>query len=116
MFKKSYALNYAKIVGYGRPLYDAEEEGGSASTNTTTSKGESTVNIELTVLKKGAKGEQVKALQRMLYAMNYKLGYPAIDGDFGANTETAVKAYQRSKGLTDDGIVGAKTWSKLLKG
>lgn len=25
VFKKSYALNYSKIVGYGRPRYDAEE-------------------------------------------------------------------------------------------
>lgn len=116
VFKKSYALNYAKIVGYGRPLYDREEEGSSATTNTTTSKGESTVNIELTVLRRGAKGEQVKALQRLLYAMNYKLGIPAIDGDFGAKTEAAVKAFQRKMGLVDDGIVGALTWTALLKG
>jgi hypothetical protein len=37
-----------------------------------------------------------------------------IDGDFGGGTESAVKAFQRSKGLTSDGIVGAETWKHLF--
>ena len=81
-----------------------------------TSKGESTVNIELAVLRYGDKGEQVKALQRMLYAMGYDLGNSKIDGDFGKKTCTAVKAYQTKNKLEADGVVGKNTWSKLLKG
>lgn len=58
-----------------------------------------------TVLKKGDKGENVKALQKAL-------GLTA-DGIFGTNTETAVKKYQKSKGLTVDGIVGSATLKAL---
>ena len=80
------------------------------------SEGGSTVNIELTVLNKGAKGEQVKAVQRMLDSLGYDLGASKVDGDFGIKTDAAVRAYQKKQGLTVDGIVGQKTWTKLLKG
>lgn len=43
------------------------------------------------------------------------LGGPAdVDGEFGADTQQAVRAYQQSKGLTVDGIVGLHTWAALL--
>lgn len=38
-----------------------------------------------------------------------------IDGNVGPATENAVKAFQRSKGLTSDGIAGPKTWEQLFK-
>lgn len=85
----------------------------SANTNVET-KGENTVNIELTVLKKGSKGDQVKAVQRMLYSMGYDLGASKVDGDFGGKTDAAIRAYQKKNGLTVDGIVGPATWKKLL--
>ena len=45
-----------------------------------------------------------------------KLGYynSAIDGIFGKNTENAVIRFQRDFGLTQDGIVGPKTFEKLM--
>lgn len=94
----------------------AEVETTPVKTETTTSKGENTVNIELSVLRRGDKGEQVKALQRMLCAMGYDLGTAKVDGDFGKKTCEAVRAYQKKNNLTVDGIVGKNTWSKLLKG
>jgi len=36
-----------------------------------------------------------------------------LDGVFGAQTRNAVVAYQRSRGLTADGIVGCNTWLSL---
>ena len=36
-----------------------------------------------------------------------------VDGIFGANTETAVKKFQKDLGLTQDGIVGPETWDKI---
>ena len=84
--------------------------------NTSASKGESTVNIEMTVLKKGAKGEQVKTLQRLLLALGYDLGGYGADGSFGGATDRAVRAFQKDNGLAVDGSVGKATWTKLLKG
>lgn len=75
---------------------------------------ETTVNVALTVLKKGSNGEQVKALQRLLQAMGYNLGSNPIDGIFGSLVDAAVCSYQKSNGLTADGIVGQQTWNKLL--
>lgn len=72
------------------------------------------VNIPLNVLSKGDEGEQVKALQRMLYSMGYDLGKTGVDGDFGAKTHNAVCDYQKKNGLTVDGVVGYNTWCKLL--
>jgi peptidoglycan hydrolase-like protein with peptidoglycan-binding domain len=75
------------------------------------------VNIVLNELKKGSKGEQVKALQRMLHTMGYNIGSNnPIDGDFGPMTDAAVRAYQKKYGLIVDGLVGEQTWTKLLKG
>ncbi len=62
-------------------------------------------------LKLGDKGEAVKELQRLLINKNYKL---TPDGDFGKMTETAVKDFQKKNQLTVDGIVGEKSFGKLV--
>lgn len=114
--KKSYSHNYNRISGYGRPRYD-EEPANSSVTNitnaTNTTKEEKTVNIVLNELRKGSKGAQVKTLQRMMKGCGYTI---TIDGDFGTQTDGVVRKYQKSNGLTVDGIVGNQTWTKLLKG
>lgn len=115
VFEKSYSLNYSRIVGYGRPYYDEDAAGSVEDQPEIKTEEVSTVNIELNVLKRGMNGDQVKSLQRILYAMGYSLGSSnPIDGDFGSKTDTAVKAYQKMKGLEVDGIVGAMTWRSLL--
>lgn len=81
--------------------------------NKLTSKGVQTVKVELNVLKKGEKGEQVKTLQRLLNAMGYSCG--SVDGSFGPSTESAVKKYQKAYKLAVDGSVGQATWNSLLK-
>jgi hypothetical protein len=62
-------------------------------------------------LKFGSTGLQVIELQQRLRDKGFNPG--AIDGDFGENTKAAVKAFQRSVGLKDDGIVGTQTRTKL---
>lgn len=118
--KKSYSLKYTRIAGYGRPRYgENAPNAGTATTTTTTTtttKGATTVNVELKVLKKGAKNNQVKTLQRILYAMGYELGDKPVDGSFGPKTDAAVRKFQKDNKLEVDGSVGAKTWAKLLKG
>lgn len=69
------------------------------------------VNIELSVLKVNSRGEQVKALQRLLVGYGYDL---KVDGAFGTITDRHVRTFQRKNGLSADGIVGEKTWGKLL--
>lgn len=72
-----------------------------------------TVNVELDVLRKGSTGGQVKTIQALL---NSFIGSNlSIDGIFGSKTEQGVKDYQKSRGLTVDGVVGAETWNKILK-
>lgn len=68
------------------------------------------------VLRNGSSGTAVRELQFYLYLMSaYESSIPAIaiDGQFGASTEAAVRAYQRFAGLTVDGIVGRTTWNSL---
>ncbi len=72
------------------------------------------VTVKLSILKNGSKGEETKTLQRLLRAEGYDVGAAGTDGSFGKITEKAVKAYQKDKGLTVDGIVGAKTWAAIL--
>jgi hypothetical protein len=59
----------------------------------------------------GARGERVRALQRRLDSLGFKVGQ--VDGSFGMKTLNAVKAFQRSRGLVADGVVGPQTWKKL---
>ena len=58
----------------------------------------------------GSRGDDVKALQNALNAAGYSLD---VDGIFGSKTQAAVKQYQKSQGLTVDGIVGKNTWGAL---
>lgn len=71
-------------------------------------------DFNLVTLKKGANGDTVKALQALLIGYGYSVGKAGADGDFGANTYKAVKAYQKANGLVVDGCVGPATWGKLL--
>lgn len=60
-----------------------------------------------TNLKPGDAGAQVKMLQRALASVGFSVG--KIDGRYGPATISAVKQFQRSVKLTDDGIAGRAT-------
>ncbi len=59
----------------------------------------------------GSTGSSVSALQEKLNENGYDL---QVDGVFGAQTQKAVKDYQKKKKLQVDGIAGAETWGSLL--
>ena len=71
------------------------------------------VSTHLTTVKKGSNNQHVEDLQWLL---KNKHGFTSlkVDSDFGTKTEDAVEAFQKKKGLVVDGVVGSKTWKKLL--
>lgn len=59
----------------------------------------------------GSQGPSVRELQTLLRNEGFNPG--PIDGIFGNQTHAAVIAFQRSKGLVPDGVVGILTWTAL---
>lgn len=59
------------------------------------------------------KGDDVKNLQTALIAKGYSCGGTGTDGQFGDNTEKAVRAFQKAEGLRVDGIAGEDTVTAL---
>ena len=90
-------------------LNNGDRANGKIPTNNEPMEGE----VEMTMLKTGSSGAEVKTLQRLLNAVN-NAGLD-VDGLFGIKTYTAVKAYQTKRKLESDGIVGNATWTYLLK-
>jgi hypothetical protein len=74
-------------------------------------------------IKSGSTGSVVVTLQSKLDSLYSKKAFPnspynfkpllAKDGQFGSLTTNAVKDFQKKKGLSVDGVVGAKTWHAL---
>ena len=95
-------VNGKYLRGFIAPKYDAETEV------------KPTDEPKLRTLRKGDKGDDVKALQILLIGYGYSCGSYGVDGSFGSATDKAVRAYQKDKGLSVDGIVGPKTWAMLL--
>lgn len=96
--RRTLSVNGKYIRGYGVPKYDTE----------------GVCTVEVKVLKKGAKGEQVKAMQILLIGRGHSCGKYGSDGDFGSATDKAVREFQKANGLSVDGSCGPKTWAKLL--
>ncbi len=63
------------------------------------------------LVKQGDRVFPVRPLQHLLRARNHQV---AVDGIFGPRTKAAVQAFQRSRGLDADGIVGRRTWPELV--
>lgn len=62
-------------------------------------------------VQKGSRGADVELVQSKLKELGFLTG--SVDGIFGSGTEKAVKAFQKSVGLTADGIAGPKTIAAL---
>ena len=69
-----------------------------------------------TILKRGMKGDDVRRLQQRLMELGYALPRYGADGDYGSETATAVKAFQRDRGLQVDGVAGDATLAALYAG
>ena len=70
------------------------------------------VTLDVPVLENGITGNEVKVLQILLNGYGFPCG--SADGVFGVKTLASVRNYQKSKNLSQDGVVGSKTWVSLL--
>lgn len=71
-------------------------------------------NGDYVTLREGDSGSLVRSLQQALKDQGFYKG--DVDGKFGFGTTEAVKAFQRSRGLTPDGAAGQGTQRYLYQG
>lgn len=64
-------------------------------------------------LSKGDNGSAVKTMQTMLIKVGYSCGKSGADGDFGSDTDKALRAFQKANSLTVDGKYGPVSKAKL---
>ena len=102
--RREIASDSSLIFGYARPKYPVKSSANGSD-----------VDISLPTVRKGDSGNAVKILQLALVAYEYNIGKYGADGDFGSDTESAVKQFQKRSGIAVDGIVGENTWYELLK-
>lgn len=93
----------SSIAGYGRPAYKAATPKPVSAPSGSP------------ILRTGSKGDHVKELQRALMKAGQKLPRYGADGDFGDETEVALKAFQRSVKITADGEYGPQSAKKLAE-
>ena len=95
------------FVDYG----DAVFAGGGATKPDTPA---SEYTLGTRTLRKGSEGTDVKAMQEFLLQLGYSLPKYGADGNFGGETETALKRFQAKAGLTQDGVYGSESHKALM--
>lgn len=63
------------------------------------------------LLGRGSKGPEVIELQKKLAQLGYVIG--TADGKFGSKSETAIRRFQKERGLRVDGLAGTQTINEL---
>jgi peptidoglycan hydrolase-like protein with peptidoglycan-binding domain len=77
------------------------------------SKQKSFALVETPLLRRGSSGGLVMRVHQVLKNGSFYKG--AIDSDFGAQTEDAVKSLQKDRKLIVDGVVGTQTWQAIAE-
>lgn len=107
-----YKVTYGHITGWMRGdfvrVLTLDEKKAYGLTGDPTTPAEASY----TTLSKGSEGAAVTKLQQALYAQGY-LTAADVTGTYNSTTEKAVIAFQKAKGLTQDGIAGEKTQHAL---
>lgn len=122
--RRTIKINGKYIRGYGVPNY-ASKAGRATTTPAApaapaepAAPADNNSAIEYPILKKGSTGPAVEALQILLAWHGYNCGdygpkKDGVDGEYGAATVKAVKAYQKTRGLIVDGEAGPDTLGSL---
>ena len=96
------------IMGAYRPAYSAPQEAPAPQQP-------QEVEVTLPTVRRGDVSGAVLSVQLLLiHKWAVSCGIDGADADFGPNTESAVKAFQRFKHLEQDGVVGPRTWAALI--
>ena len=107
-------ISSPQILGFGVPNYDASDGSASEGRIDSTSHELDAQYIKtLPVLQYGKSNVYVKIVQVLLNY--YEKANLDIDGQYGPFTKKAVADYQMKNGLSVDGVVGAETWTSILK-
>jgi hypothetical protein len=123
--ERCYSVSDTGIAGYGRPQWaiaaEIEQKPGAPEQEPGDNVQESEKHaryyiLRMPYLQRGSMGEAVTAVQIALMWRGYGIGPDGADGEFGGNTESAVRRFQASIGLMADGIVGPKTGAALFGG
>ena len=113
--ERVYSVSDSKIAGYGRPDWSVVADTPIEQTQEAPAQdAQRYYELTLPYLSKGSHGEAVRAAQFQLAGQGYYIGPDGADGDYGFNTEKAVKEFQRNVGLSADGTVGPDTGAKLF--
>jgi len=67
------------------------------------------------LIRRGERSKAVQDLQARLERLGIDIASQELGGEFGPGTELAVRAFQQSRGLDVDGIVGDDTWRALVE-
>jgi len=107
-----------EVANKGCPVFDYKTvlglgPGGLMEAGTNLEPDKVVAETAMPVLSVTASGPAVRQLQTRLVALRYRI---TIDGAFGQQTLNAVRKFQAKKGLTVDGVVGARTWEALAAG
>jgi peptidoglycan hydrolase-like protein with peptidoglycan-binding domain len=121
--QKKYALTEKTIAGYGRPNWGDGVVAPAPKPDPQPNPEPKPENPTPTLKKDVVNKEAVKKMQERLNLHGKETNYALLgrtnpldaDGDFGNYTDSAVRAFQKGKGLTIDGICGPKTWAELIK-
>ena len=112
-------VGYGYIRGYARPKYGLVDEivieEPDIIAPSEPDNGSYAFNVD--TVQNGTKSASARLLQILLKGLGYYGSNGkvlSIDGDAGANTVYAIRSYQRSNGLVEDGVCGPNTWKKIL--
>ena len=135
--ERVYSVSDNTIAGYGRPQWalaaekpvvgaTGAESADSVAEEPKTPESGANVHesekharyymLRLPYLQRGDKSMAVAVMQAALICWSFSCGPDGVDGEFGENTETAVRKFQQWRELTPDGIVGPETGAKLFGG